>query len=205
MQGLLVQPGEIFSFWGLTDPPDEKHGFKDGATFINHRVSSAVGGGLCQLSGLLHNLALLAGCPILERHSHSIDAYGEGRYIPLGRDATVTYPRADLCFANPHPFPLLLKIHIARDRAEAWFFTPQPLPYLVEIEVSEPILHPSPPQTAEGFKPGSEMEVLEKGLEGKEVDSWRLFRYPSGRIEKEFLFHSSYQSTPTTVRRRKIA
>ena len=138
MQGLLIQPGEIFSFWKLTGPPEKKNGFKEGATFIDRQVSSAIGGGLCQLSGLLHNLALLAGCSVLERHAHSIDAYGEDRYIPLGQDATVTYPRIDLCFQNPHPFSLLLKINIAQNRAEAWFYAPQSLPYQVKIEISKP-------------------------------------------------------------------
>ena len=202
MQGLVLQPGEIFSFWGLVGRPDEKKGYKEGATFIRRKVSSATGGGLCQLSGLLHNLALLAGCPILERHAHSIDAYGEGRYIPLGRDATVAYPSADLCFQNAHPFPLLLKVEIYRNRAEARFFSQCSLPFEVIVEVSEPILFLSPVINLE--ETGVREGWVEKGLDGKEVDSWRTFLFPSGERKKEYLFHSSYQPTPTLVGR-KIA
>src|SRR5262249_1040751 len=129
MQGLVIAPGEIFSFWRLVGKPTGSNGFLDGATFLQGKVSSPVGRRLCQLSGLIRNVALLGRCSILERHGHSIDAYGEGRYIPLGRDATVTYPRADLCFRNPHPFPLVLWLDVTRERAQGRLMSPEPLPY----------------------------------------------------------------------------
>ena len=43
-------------------------------------------------------LALLSGCQPVVRHAHSIDAYGEGRYVPLGRDSSVAFGFRDLVF-----------------------------------------------------------------------------------------------------------
>lgn len=189
MQGLVLRPGEIFSFWRLVGKPTEANGYREGATFLSGKVSSAVGGGLCQLSGLIHNLALLAGCPILERHGHSIDAYGEGRYIPLGRDATVTYPRADLCFRNPHPFPLVLKLEVTRQKAQGWFHSPQPLPYEVAIEVEALETYPSP-VLVEG-------EREEQGFAGSRVFTKRVFTTPGKPTLSEGLGESRYQATPT--------
>ena len=116
LDGLVLGPGEWFSFWSAIPEPREQHGFLPGPSFSEHRVSLSVGGGLCQISGLLYNLALLSGMEILERHPHSIDAYGDDRYLPLGRDATVAYLSKDLAFRNVSPHAVRLKIDLS-DRA----------------------------------------------------------------------------------------
>lgn len=87
LQGLVLPPRGVFSFWERIGAPVAGRGFVDGPSFLAGEVVATPGGGLCQLSGLLYNLALLAGCRVHERHPHRIDAYGEGRYVPLGRDA----------------------------------------------------------------------------------------------------------------------
>jgi vancomycin resistance protein VanW len=116
LDGLVLRPGEWFSFWSAIPEPRERNGFLPGPSFSEHRVSLSVGGGLCQISGLLYNLALLSGMEILERHPHSIDAYGEDRYLPLGRDATVAYLSKDLAFRNVLPHAVRLQIDLS-DRA----------------------------------------------------------------------------------------
>jgi vancomycin resistance protein VanW len=68
-----------------------------------------VGGGLCQLSGIVYHTALLAGLTILERYNHTVDIYKEeDRFTPLGADATVVYGYKDLRFLNNTPVPLQL-------------------------------------------------------------------------------------------------
>jgi len=64
-----------------------------------------------------------------------IDAYGEGRYIPLGRDATVDYPKKDLCFQNPHRYPLALLLALAPTKTSGAFYAPQARDFVVEILV----------------------------------------------------------------------
>lgn len=121
LDAVTLRPGELFSFWRLVGPPDAVHGFKTASNFIDGRVTTAEGGGICQLTGALYNAALLAGLEILERHAHSIDAYGPNRYVPLGRDATVVYGYKDLQFRNATAVPMTLRIRIDPYRAEAAF------------------------------------------------------------------------------------
>lgn len=56
----------------------------------------AIGGGLCQLSNALYQVALEAGCEILERHPHSRIVPGSA--TAHGRDATVAWNYIDLRF-----------------------------------------------------------------------------------------------------------
>ena len=138
LDGVTLRPRELFSFWRLVGQPDEAHGFKVASNFIDGRVAFAEGGGICQLTSALYNAALLAGLEILERHAHTIDAYGSSRYVPLGRDATVAYGYKDLQFRNATVVPMTLRFRIDPDRVEAAFYAPASAFGNVRLEV-EPL------------------------------------------------------------------
>lgn len=135
IDGLVLRPGEIFSFWNHIGRPSAKAGFLSGPTFESGAIRSSVGGGLCQISGLLFNLALEAGLEILERHSHTLDAYGENRYLPLGRDATVAWLSKDLAFRNSTPFNVQIRVEALSDRAHGRVAGDAPRPCEVEFSV----------------------------------------------------------------------
>jgi vancomycin resistance protein YoaR len=200
MQGLHLGPGEVFSFWKLVGNPNEKNGYRAASTLIQNKVNMAVGGGLCQLSGVIYNVALLAGCEILERHPHTIDAYGDGRYIPLGRDATVDYPFADLCFQNPHAFPLVLVLRIEPDQASGALYAPKPREWTVEIHVSPAEVIPSPIQFCVDVSLQEGKRRVQPGLDGKRVTAWRIIQSGDGEVRRERLSTDSYLATPTFIR-----
>ena len=98
---VVIQPGQIFSFWHLVGKPDRHRGYLPGRSLVNQQLQAEYGGGLCQLSGLIYFLALKAGLQIVERYPHSVDIYtDETRFAPLGSDATVVYGYKDLRFLN---------------------------------------------------------------------------------------------------------
>ncbi len=112
-QNLAVYPDEIFSFWRLAGRPSQKNGYQKGINIIKDKLDFDVGGGLCQLSGLLYHLVLKAGLEVVERHPHSVDLYtDETRYTPLGSDATVVYGYKDLRIRNNLPHPVCFRIGV---------------------------------------------------------------------------------------------
>lgn len=137
IDGLLLAPGEIFSFWKIISRPSEKGGFESGPTFENGKMVSSFGGGLCQISGLVFNLALEAGCRIIERHSHSLDAYGDRRYLPLGRDATVAWKSKDLAFQNSTGQPIRISIGVKRTHAYGVIESNSPMPFQIQISCED--------------------------------------------------------------------
>ncbi len=122
----VIMPHEVFSFWHVIGDP--KKGFKKGRVIIKGKVSEETGGGLCQVSGLIYHVSLLAGLEIIERHNHSIDLYtDETRYTPLGTDATVVYGYKDLRVKNNNPFPVSFQLLPGTDSIEIELLSPKPI------------------------------------------------------------------------------
>lgn len=107
----VLKPGQIFSFFKIIGNP--KFHFKKSRTIVNNVIVEDVGGGICQVSGIVYQISLTAGLEILERHNHSIDIYTEEtRFTPLGTDATIVYGYKDLKIKNNFSFPIKFEIHI---------------------------------------------------------------------------------------------
>ncbi len=114
IEEVQINPNEIFSFWKTVGRPSKKTGYVESRSIVNGKITPTVGGGLCQLSGLLYYASLLANLETIERHNHSKDIYtNETRFTPLGSDATVVYGFKDLKvknnLKNPIRFSFLLE------------------------------------------------------------------------------------------------
>lgn len=126
ISGIVIQPGQIFSFWHLIGAPILRRGFQESRSIIKGKLQKEVGGGLCQLSGIIYHLALINEMSILERHNHSKDIYEESeRFTPLGSDATVVYGYKDLRFKNSKTYPLMLSIDVTVESITAGFHSMQ--------------------------------------------------------------------------------
>jgi hypothetical protein len=112
LDGRLLTPGAVFSFWRHVGRATPGRGFASGRMLREGCMVAAVGGGLCQLSNALYDVALGAGCRIVERHAHSQRVPGSAAAI--GRDATVAWNYVDLRFEAPRPLRLSVKLD-ARD------------------------------------------------------------------------------------------
>jgi len=117
INGIVLEPGAIFSFWHIVGRPTARRGFVPGRSLVAGRVELDHGGGLCQISGILYHLALLGGLEVVERHPHTLDIYTEeARYTPLGADAAVAFGFKDLRIANPFSFPISLVAELRGER-----------------------------------------------------------------------------------------
>jgi vancomycin resistance protein VanW len=127
-QSLPIHPKEIFSFWYLVGNPTKKAGYKMGINIIKSQLNFDIGGGLCQLSGLLYHIALASGLGIVERYPHSADLYtDETRYTPLGADATTAYGYKDLRLKNTLDVPVCFRIRVEGNRLYGSLCAPEPL------------------------------------------------------------------------------
>jgi len=102
LDGLLVRPGEVLSFWDRVGRPTADRGFVEGLILAGGEVRAGVGGGLCQLSNLLYWMAPHTPLEVVERHPHGFNPFPDnGRVLPFGSGATVFYNYGDLRLANP--------------------------------------------------------------------------------------------------------
>ncbi len=129
LEQVIIQPNEYFSFWNIIEEPTEKKGYLTGRNIIGNRLQEDIGGGLCQVSGMLYHLALSAGLKIIERHNHTLDLYEEDkRYTPLGADATVVYGYKDLRFQNDTPYPLQFSFEVNQTSFSGYLNSTEPFP-----------------------------------------------------------------------------
>jgi len=112
LHGLVIPAGEVFSFWAQVLRPTRRLGFVRGRELREGCVIASVGGGLCQLSIALYDVALAAGCEIVERHAHSRRL--PGSMAALGRDATIFWNYVDLRFRAP--VDCRLEVSLDRDK-----------------------------------------------------------------------------------------
>lgn len=128
INNVVIQPDEIFSFWALVGAPVAKRGYLEGRALVNGKLKAVMGGGLCQLSGILYHLILQAGLNAIERYPHSADIYtDETRFTPLGSDATVVYGYKDLRFINSLSHPICFRIVMALDQITGELCSPTPI------------------------------------------------------------------------------
>ena len=99
---IIIKPGQIFSFWYLVKSCSERKGYRKGLTIFSDRPSSGIGGGLCQLTNLIHWMILHSDMEIIEHHHHDqIDLFPDfHRTIPFGTGTSIMYNYLDYRFKN---------------------------------------------------------------------------------------------------------
>ena len=112
INGVLLKPGQVFSYNSLVGPRLEARGFQMAQVYIKGKLEDGIGGGVCQVSSTLFNAVLLAGLKIRERSPHSQVV----PYVAPGRDATVAYGHRDFRFENSGsgPIGVVSSVHGAR-------------------------------------------------------------------------------------------
>lgn len=113
VNGVLIRPGETFSFWALVGNCTAKKGYLEGLTISSGKAQSGIGGGLCQFTNLIHWMVLHSPMTITEHHHHDqIDLFPDfGRQIPFGTGTSIFYNYLDYRFFNPTNTTYQLLVH----------------------------------------------------------------------------------------------
>lgn len=99
---ILIRPGETFSFWRLVGKTSEKKGYKEGLQLTREKPTSGIGGGMCQMTNLIHWMILHSPLTIVEHHHHDgVDMFPDfGRAVPFGTGTSIFYNYLDYRFRN---------------------------------------------------------------------------------------------------------
>ena len=115
LDGMVVRPGETFSFNERIGDFTKAEGWVEGSVIVEDRTEQGIGGGICQVSTTLFRAVLAAGMPIEERwpHLYRVRYYEMGGFR-VGYDATIFSPGIDLKFTNDYEHPIMLRALIDR-------------------------------------------------------------------------------------------
>ena len=117
--GVLIKPGEEFSFNTILGPVGPQTGYKPELVIKQNKTVPEYGGGLCQVATTAFRAAVYAGLPITERRSH---AYVVRYYGTPGFDATIYPPHPDLRFTNDTGHHILVQTNIVGTKLRFEFY-----------------------------------------------------------------------------------
>jgi vancomycin resistance protein YoaR len=163
LNGLVISPGQQFSFFNDVGPIDAAHGWTMGGVILGGHsdFTGAIGGGVCSASTTMFNAAARAGLQIDERHAHF---YYINRY-PVGLDATV-YSNGtevwDLKWTNDTPYPIVIRGYStygsnSRVTIELWSLPlNRKVTFSGGVKTNQVTATDNPPQYVSTLKPGQQ-------------------------------------------------
>ena len=114
ISGTIIKPGETFSFCKLVGLPTKGKGYLPGMELSFGEARAGIGGGICQISNLIHWLVIHSPLTVTERYHHSFDPFpDDGRVLPFGSGATVFYNYRDYQLTNNTPYTFQVNLWLS--------------------------------------------------------------------------------------------
>ena len=203
LDGLIIKPGEEFSFNNTTGNRTEERGYRPAGAYVNGVLSEEPGGGVCQVSSTLYNAVIFAGLTTTERHAHSY----EPTYVTPGEDAMVSYDGyagPDMKFVNTCDTAIAIRAVLTGQTLTCSIIGIPILEDGVSIEMeSKKIadLDPPAPEYIEdkSLKKGKEVVISEAKKGSRWATTYIVKK--NGSIIKEEPFHNStYKGKPAKIK-----
>lgn len=187
MDGIIIGPGEEFSFNKYLGDLTAEEGWVEAAVIFADRTGTGLGGGVCQVSTTIFRAAFYGGYTIIERNSHGyrVGFYEQGGFPP-GLDAAIFTPERDFRFQNDTPYSLLIQadIYPATDQLVFRFYSTN-TGRIVEVEQPRIASRVPPAPTRyevnNELQPGQTLQV-DFAAEGADVNVTRTVRAADGTL-----------------------
>lgn len=196
INGIVLLPGDEFSYNRVVGPRTLKEGFRRAPVIVKGELVSGDGGGVCQVSTTVYIAALQAGLHIVQRSKH---AFPIG-YAPPGLDATVVYGAIDLRFRNNTPSPIALVAEAKRGRMIVRVLGSSTHKRHAQIQRIVHAVLPAPVKTFPTDKlPAGMTRVINKGQRGWRVSVYRVITEPGKPPVREKVVTDYYRPQPKVV------
>ncbi len=204
--GILIAPGETFSFNNFLGDISPEEGYVSGKIIIGGRTVDGVGGGVCQVSTTAFQAAFFAGYPIVERYAHGyrVGYYEQGEGV--GMDAAIYKPdetdspyatELDFRFVNDTAYHLLIETSVfpQTNALQFRFYSTDPGRQVVKVGPEIISTAPAAPTVFEAnadIPLGQEVQV-DYAAQGAEVRITRRILDASGAELRSEIVYSNYQ------------
>lgn len=190
LDGIVLMPGDRFSFNDAVGERSLANGFLDSWELLDGKFVRGVGGGTCQVSSTLNAAALRAGLELVESQTHSRPL----AYIEKGLDATVSWPFVDLKLKNPWPVPVVIQATVRGGSLDVRVVAESsPGRVAVHSEIKE--TYPFPRVVEVGRVASGAFKRDQEGIPGYRIQRTRFIWSAAGEPRKEVVF-KRYRPTP---------
>lgn len=202
--GVMIAPGEVFSFNDALGDISPETGFVQGKIILGGRTVDGVGGGVCQVSTTLYRAALAGGFPIAARSSHGYRVgFYEQNNFPPGLDAAIYQPTQDLKFINDTDYHILIETSVfpGSDAVQFRLYSTNPGRQVV---MEGPVIRNVTPPPATIYEanaeipPGQSLQV-DWAKEGADVTWVRIILDASGQEIRRDTIYTHYRPWAAVV------
>lgn len=197
INGTILLPGESFSFNETVGKRTSDAGYLPANIYTYDGIAEGIGGGICQVSSTLYNAALEAVLTIDERNSHIYTV----AYLPLGRDASVTYGTQDLRFTNSTSWPVRIEGEVKGSEVTFTIrgtLEDRSTQVIVEPYILKRIPYPTIYKEDKSIPPGKQA-VKQAGMDGALVDTYYIVKNSQGIKSSSKLHTTEYHPLPEIV------
>ena len=184
INGLIIKPGEEFSFNKTLGERTEEKGYGYAPAYLGGLVVNEIGGGVCQVSTTLYNTVFGAGLSTTTRHSHTYAP----QYISPGLDATVSWPAIDYTFVNDSPYAIGIKASYENRNCKVEIFGVPKLKQGEEVFLVSKQIETYPIELPIIIDRGDEVE----GTEGSKWDVFKVTRVDGKEVDRIHSYYVDY-------------
>ncbi len=197
INGIVLAPGEVFSFNGSVGARTASAGFREAPVYVNGESVQGTGGGICQVSSTLYSAVLYADLEVVSRRNHSMTV----AYIPKGQDATVSYGSIDFKFRNNTEYPLKINTTASGGKLTVSLTGTKPSKEKTVKIINSTVstVPPSEEHILDANQPTGTKKVLSSGKTGYTVDTTRVVYENGVQVKAESMGRSSYKMVPKKV------
>lgn len=199
INGTIMMPGEVFSYNKVVGERTISAGYKEAGAYAGGGVVQSVGGGICQISSTIYNTALLANLEIVDRSNHQFQT----SYVPVSRDATVSWGGLDFKFKNTRSYPIKIVASAKNGIAKVSFYgIKEETEYDVVIQSKTLSYIPYTVKYIEDSTLEEGKEVVEQsGYSGCKSEAYRILKLNGKVVSKTLLSKDTYDPMQRIIRR----
>ena len=197
LNGIIIAPGEEFSFNDYLGEISPEAGYLEGSVILGGATVTGIGGGICQVSTTMYRAAFGGGYAITERNSHGYRVgYYEYANAGPGLDAAIWQPEIDLRFQNNTPYHLLIESSFlgAKDALQFRIYSTRHWRTVIESAIVRDIV-PAPDDKfveAEDLYSG-QIRQIDYAADGADVWVYRNVYDRAGNLVKRDQVFTRYQ------------
>ena len=192
INGTVLLPGEEFSYNRVVGERTIAAGYKEAAIYSGGEVVDGLGGGICQISSTLYDLAVKANMKITDRSNHQFVT----SYIEAGKDATVVYGYIDFKFVNTRKYPVKILSTVSDGVVEMKMMgVREETEYEIELEteyidtLSWGVSYIDDPNMDAG-----EEYVKQYGSSGYNTVTYKVYKLNGEEVNREVLSYDTYDA-----------
>ncbi len=190
INGVVLGPGDKFSFNGSVGERSAERGYREAIVFVGGKLEDGLGGGICQVSSTLYSAVLHTGLEVVSRANHQFFV----AYVPSGMDATVVYDaKIDFNFVNNTGWPVRIESTMNKGKLTVRIIGTKTdnKTYVIENQLVD--TKPSTIKYEQDASVAAGGQVVkQKGQEGRTVDTYKIVYDNGVQVDKIYLHRSRY-------------